>query len=217
MAVKITLDGSVKLINPEDEQFSLDELNGQVEGWIEPTKIGPIWVMHAENAKGKEPLNQVASFFFDVALHGTVLVVPPMQMPSEWDLLEEGETAWTSEQIDMGFLTALQTTLVMHRMLNEGPVNLKNPYKEEWSYQPSDNIDESVKEFFRKAYDSIVSQKGEPREHVIFEDDSTVVKTKNKTDHLKTIDQMIEYFIEVEEYEKCAALQRVKKAVEEEP
>ena len=210
MAVKITSDAIVRVIKPVSHQFNLDELNDQVEGWIEPLKIGPIWVMYKEKAKEEgEPLNQVASFFFDVAMYGTVLVVPAQEMPTEWDLMEDKDYEYSSGQVDSGFLSSLQQALVYNRVFNKDD-NFKGFTKEEWSYEPSDEINEEVKDFFRKAYDSIVSTHLTKDNTVLFEDDDVIIKTPSNEDRIKTIQQMIDYFVEEEEYEKCGKLLKLK-------
>jgi len=215
MAIKITIDAIVKTVQPEKQQFSLDELNNHVDGWVEPLKIGPIWVMYREKSKEDgEPLNQVASFFFDVAIHGTVLVVPPQQMPTEWELMDDIDLRYSSDQVDTGFLSALQAALIQHRVFNsltdtEMKSMMKN-HKEEWAYKPSEELDDDLREFFKRAYKSIVAQQKTDDDTVLFEDENIIVRTLNKEDRLKTIDQMIAYFIEEEEYEKCAALQKLK-------
>jgi hypothetical protein len=216
MAVKITSDGIVKIAAPEGFQFNLDELNSHVDGWIEPLKIGPVWVMYREKSKESgEPLNQVASFFFDVPMYGTVLVVPPQQMPTEWEIMEPSDYKWSSEQIDTGFLTALKNSLLQYKIMNEvlrgmgEEVDKKNPFKEEWAFRPTDEIDDDLKEFFRKSYDSIVAQEKPADDTLLFEDDNIIVRTLNKEDRHKAIEQMIQYFVEEEEYEKCAKLKKL--------
>lgn len=210
MAVKITTDGIVKMIYPEGRQFTLDEMNSHVEGWIEPLKIGPIWVVYREKSKEKgDPLNQVASFFFDVAIYGNVFVVPPQQMPEEWELVEEEDEKYTAEQVDTGFLSALQTALVFNRVFGESEeFPLKNFSKQIWSYTPSEEIDESSIKFFEKAYESIVKIRKD-NDNILFEDDETIIRTTTPEDKVKTIKQMIDHFVEVEEYEKCAELQKL--------
>jgi hypothetical protein len=217
MAIKITTEAIVKVIKPKGQQFSLEELNEQVDGWIEPLKIGPLWIMYREKAKEEgEEMNQIASFFFDVAIYGTVMVVSPQEMPTEWDLLDESENSWTADQIESGFLTALQSALIYNRLMNSKIKDTSPISKEEWSFKPSDEVDDSLKDFFRKSYDLIVAHKDKPDATLLFEDDTVIVRTANKTDHIKALDQMINYFIEEEEYEKCAQLQKIKQSVVEE-
>lgn len=215
MAIKITSDAIVRTVKPALQQFSLNELNDHVDGWIEPLKIGPIWVMYREKAKENgEPPNQLASFFFDVAMHGAVMIVPPQQMPSEWELMEDTDYRYSSDQIDSGFLSALHQALVLNRFIDIPDADeLTSFMKEEWSYQPSDEISDNEKDFFRKVYDTIIKQKLKKEDTVLFEDDDVIVKTETNEDRIKALQQMIDYFVEEEEYEKCAKLLQVKENI----
>jgi hypothetical protein len=215
MAIKITSDAIVRTVKPAIQQFSLNELNDHVDGWIEPLKIGPIWVMYREKAKENgEPLNQLASFFFDVAMHGTVMVVPPQQMPPEWELMEDVDYRYSSDQVDSGFLSALHQALVLNRFIDKPTADeLSSFMKEEWSYQPSNEIGEDEKNFFRKVYDTLVKQNLKKEDNVLFEDDDIIVKTENNEERIKALQQMIDYFVEEEEYEKCAKLLQVKEKI----
>jgi hypothetical protein len=215
MAIKITSDAIVRTVKPALQQFSLNELNEHVDGWIEPFKIGPIWVMYREKAKENgEPLNQLASFFFDVAMHGTVIVVPPQQLPLEWELMEDKDYRYSSDQIDSGFLSALHQALVLNRFIDKPEADTLTSFmKEEWSYQPSDETSDNEKDFFRKVYDTIIKQNLKKEDTVLFEDDDVIVKTETNEDRIKALQQMIDYFVEEEEYEKCAKLLQVKEKI----
>jgi len=215
MAIKITSDAIVRTVKPALQQFSLNELNEHVDGWIEPFKIGPIWVMYREKAKENgEPLNQLASFFFDVAMHGTVIVVPPQQLPLEWELMEDTDYRYSSDQIDSGFLSALHQALVLNRFIDKPEADTLTSFmKEEWSYQPSDETSDNEKDFFRKVYDTIIKQNLKKEDTVLFEDDDVIVKTETNEDRIKALQQMIDYFVEEEEYEKCAKLLQVKEKI----
>jgi hypothetical protein len=215
MAIKITSDAIVRTVKPALQQFSLNELNDHVDGWIEPLKIGPIWVMYREKAKENgEPLNQLASFFFDVAMHGTVMVVPPQQMPPEWELMEDPDYRYSSDQVDSGFLSALHQALVLNRFIDKPTADeLASFMKEEWSYQPSNEIGDDEKDFFRKVYDTLVKQNLKKEDTVLFEDDDIIVKTASNEERIKALQQMIDYFVEEEEYEKCAKLLEVKEKI----
>ena len=119
MAVLITEEARVKTVSPNSKTFTLEELNSIVDGWIEPVKIGPVWVIYKQDLKSG-PLNDIASRVFQVALRGKVLVVPVQQLPAEWDLMEEEDQNYTAEVVDCGFLISLQTMLITSSMNDEG-------------------------------------------------------------------------------------------------
>lgn len=214
MAVKIGTDNILRMVRPNSYKFTLEELNNGVNGFIEPVKMGPLWVMYSEEAKiNGEPLNKVASFFFDVAIHGTVLVVPPHQLPSEWDLMEPEDYRYTADDIDGGFLRSIQQSLIYSRTfgleLDEDELNgtFYNPV-EKWNYKPNERseITEDVIEFYNKSYEFIV--KNSIKDNVVLFEDGVEVTVA--TEDMETfINQLIEHFVNEEAYEKCAKLKQV--------
>lgn len=214
MAVKIGTDNILRMVRPNSYKFTLEELNNGVNGFIEPVKMGPLWVMYSEEAKiNGEPLNKVASFFFDVAIHGTVLVVPPHQLPSEWDLMEPEDYRYTADDIDGGFLRSIQQSLIYSRTfgleLDEDELNgtFYNPI-EKWNYKPNERseITEDVIEFYNKSYEFIV--KNSIKDNVVLFEDGVEV-TVSSEDMETFINQLIEHFVNEEAYEKCAKLKQV--------
>jgi hypothetical protein len=219
MAIKISTDCIVRMVRPVERKFNLQELNDHVNGFVEPLKIGPVWIMYHEKAKESgEPLNQLASFFFGVPMYGTVLVVSPHQFPSDWDLLEPEDYRYTSDDIDNGFLLSLQTALIHNRVFGSGggdenveKLNSRFTPIEEWTYKPTDKdaIDENTQDFYRQVYDYLKDNPKDFKKNVLLSDAQLLVKIDSHEDKRKMITQMIEYFIAQEEYEKCAHLQKV--------
>ena len=214
MAVKIGTDNILRMVRPNSYKFTLEELNNGVNGFIEPVKMGPLWVMYSEEAKiNGEPLNKVASFFFDVAIHGTVLVVPPHQLPSEWDLMEPEDYRYTADDIDGGFLRSIQQSLIYSRTfgleLDEDELKgtFYNPV-EKWNYKPNERseITEDVIEFYNKSYEFIV--KNSIKDNVVLFEDGVEVTVASE-DMETFINQLIEHFVNEEAYEKCAKLKQV--------
>ena len=217
MAILITPEAIVKTVYPKNQKFDIDSLNDLVRGWIEPLKIGPLWVMYKENPEN-EPLNQIASMMFNVALRGDVLVVPVQQLPSEWDLMDENESQYTGEEVDMGFLVSLQNTLSTHELLSKGATAIYSQdgsvifdmipeIKEEWMYDPDVNkLDENTKAFFRQLYPEL--KLSQLKSNILYEDEGLVVRVSNSKDMIKALEQMIQMFVVEEEYEKCASLQK---------
>jgi len=214
MALKIGLDNVVKIIRPANKKFNLQDLNDNVDGFIEPFKIGPVWVMHDEKAKEKgEPINKIASFFFQVAMHGTVLVVPSQQLPADWDVADPEDFSYTSDEIDTGVLISLQNALMYNRVFG----GLRNPLdsienilpKEEWVYKPGEEKqDDSLIDFYHQVYDYITNNPDSFRKNVIADDNFVIVRLDSHEDKEMMINQMINHFLQTEEYEKCAVLKK---------
>jgi hypothetical protein len=217
MAVKITTDGYVKTVKPFRSYFNLHDLEEEVGGMIEPIKIGPVWVIYSEDARKLGlPLNKVASFFFEVAIHGSVVVVPPQQLPPEWDIMDENDYIYTSEQVDDGFLISLQRALINSMNM---PLYTQNPFpmKEEFSFRPPNELaadDENTRDFYRQVCDKPINIDKFKKDGIILEESEVVIMVKEHTDKIKMIDQMIEFHLETEEYEKCAKLKEIKHELE---
>lgn len=227
MAIKITDNGQVKVLKPFSSYFNLQDLENEVGGFIEPIKIGPVWIIFNENSKEKMALNQVASFFFDVAMHGDVLVIPPQQLPPDWDIMDEIDYKYTGEQVDEGFLISLQKSLIN----SANGINMfHNPFgvfstgkttfamSEEYTFEPPVDLtseDENTRDFYKQVCETQFDAKRFKRDGVLLDDNGVVIKVKKHQDKLKCIDQMISLFLEEEEYEKCAELRDAKNQLED--
>lgn len=221
MAIKITTDKIVRPLRPGNGSvFNIDELNEQVGGWIEPFKVGPVWVMGAEKSKDL-PLNDLASFFFEVALHGDILVVPPQQLPSDWDIMEESDKRLSADMVDSGFLLSLQNALMVKRLRDENPGMVIDPTelfqhqfnlqpKEEYTYDPpvDKQIDVNTADFLTKVYEYMTKAPAQFKNGILL--DETQVTIRTQKENLKTILSMMKgMYLETEEYEKCAVIQQV--------
>jgi len=223
MAIKLSVDKIVRSFRPENGPvFTIDELNDKVGGWVEPFKVGPVWVMYQEGAREHgEPINDLASFFFDMALYGEVIVVPPQQLPREWDLIEYEDQFVTADMVDSGFMLSLQNALMLKRMRDENPGLVIDPAeyfnsqfnvrpKEEFVYEPSKDfaLDENTKEFLGKVYDYIIKAPAQFNRGVLLEDSDVIIRATEPD--RKTVLEMIKGIcLEKEEYEKCAVIQKL--------
>lgn len=227
MAVLITLDKVVKMIRPEKgSAFDLEELNQIVGGWVEPFKVGPVWVMQREeNPEEIDDLNEVASNFFDLPLHGPVLVVPAQQLPVEWDLMDAQDKFFTPDMVDSGFLLSLKTSIELLELQEEQPPLYGNmspgsyfshkfllPEKEEFVYNPDSDvqINPDLEKFLNSSYEYITRDPMQFKKGVILEDEDVIVRTP--PENRKTVlGIMMNLFLENEEYEKCAEIQKLEK------
>lgn len=223
MAIKITTDSIVKPIRPDNSKiFTIDELNGQVGDWIDPFKVGPVWVMSAENSKKNDaPKNELASFFFEVALYGDVLIVPPQQLPSDWDLPEDEDMRISSDMVDSGFLLSLQNAIMVKKIRDANPgMNVDSMYyfnekfneqpKEEYMYDPptDQNIDSNTADFFEKVYEFMTKAPAQFKKGILLEETQVTIITQ-KENLKKILTMMKGMYLESEEYEKCSVIQQV--------
>jgi len=82
--------------------------------------------------------------------------------------------------------------------------------KEEWVYKPDDeNFDDNIKDFYRQVYNFISKDPDSFKKNIIIDEESVTVRVESQQDRETIVNQMITYFLETEEYEKCAVLKKV--------
>lgn len=227
MAILVTLDKIVKTVQPKNgKSFDLDEMNQIIGGWPDPFKVGPVWVMQREESSDEfAALNEIASNFFDVALYGHILVVPAQQLPLEWELLEDHEKFFTAEMVDSSFMLSLKTSIELMKMREEQPPLYSNmdpvdffnhqfyiPEKEEFVYNPDIDValNPDLKKFLNNSYEYITKSPMQFKKGVILEDADLIIRTP--PENRKTVlGIMLNMFLENEEYEKCAEIQKLEK------
>ena len=109
MAINIDSFGNLSKVEPTgSDYFNVDMLERIVGGWPEPCKIGPIWLIKNEDSeKIFENYNQVASMFFQLPIYGDVMALSALELPPEWDLIDDVDKKYSVEDIDEGFLKSL--------------------------------------------------------------------------------------------------------------
>ena len=230
MAIKIDCEGNLTKVTPSDGMyFNIDMLERILGGWPEPSKIGPIWVIKNEDAsKAGENFNQLASMFFQVPIYGDVLSLSALELPPEWDLVDDLDKKYTIDEIDEGFLKSL-SDLALTDYFNDPLFDYKtNPFssldsssyddffpKSEYFYNPNkpkhpETEEENFSNFLKDAYRHIVqSYEDGFKDFVVYEDKQNIVKVLKKDDRKLTINQVIDELIIDEEYEKCAILRDI--------
>lgn len=224
MAIIITTEKIVRSLCPEnDKTFTIEELNHLVGGWVEPFKVGPVWVMQKEKDTKNSRYNELASFFFEVALYGEIVVVAPQQLPRDWDLMEYEDNFVTSDMVDSGVLLSLQNALALKKLKEENPGWIGTPIdffksqfnftpKEEYTYDPPIGeavIDDSTAEFLEKVYNYITASPVQFQNGILLDENLVTVRTKRE--NLKQVLDLIKgMYIQAEDYEKCAVLQQLK-------
>lgn len=223
MAIRITLDKLVKTLRPANGQtFNIEELNNAVNGWVDPFKVGPVWVMTLEKSKEKgNELNELASYFFEVALHGEVIVVPPQQLPLDWDLMNETDKMMTADMVDSGFLLSLQNAIMLKKTREQYPemkINAKDFFnsqfnikpKEEYTYEiPTEKeLDEKTLDFLEKVYEYMKTSPAQFKKGIILDESQVTIRTQ-KENLKKLCDLMKDIYVKTEDYEKCAVIQHI--------
>jgi len=150
-------------------------------------------------------------------MYGTVIVVPPHHLTTDWDLMEPEDYRYTAEDIDSGFLMSLQQALIHKRVFGEQLDNNERLFerlkaKEEWTYKPQSDdsqLDKNTIDFYDQVYEYISSNPDMIKKNILLSDDEIVVKIDSDEDKILMINQMIQYYISEEQYEKCSLLKTV--------
>jgi hypothetical protein len=85
--------------------------------------------------------------------------------------------------------------------------------KEEWTYKPSteETLDKNTIDFYMQVYDHICKNPESFKKNILISESDVVVRLENDKDRETIVNQMIEYFIKEEEYEKCVTLRQIMK------
>lgn len=211
MAIKIETNNIVRVFRPVGKAFTLQEINDEVGGLVEPQKVGPLWLMYDEEQSGE--VNRIATMFFDSTLRGTVLVIPPQELPAEWEAMDETDYRYQASDVDTGFLLALQKAMAATNAFGSGSIlgdgiSRFMSAQEEWVYTPpdTDELDENTIDFYNQVYDYISKNPDMFKKNFLFSESTMVVKIEQEQEKKKMIQQMIDYYISTEEYEKCRFL-----------
>ena len=199
MAVRITTDGKVKVIHPEESFFWENELTSLTSKEHERFRLGLVWILASINPQGGI-VNQIASHFLETRTYGDVLVVPDSQMPFTEESGGFGSDLDPS-QVDAGIILAIYKIIKDYRLSKEIPKN-------EFVFKPDGKRTDDVTAFYNKAYEYVI-KKDFPSTGIMFETFEDVYIVETLEDTRKTLKEMIDLFVDTEEYEKCANLQKV--------
>jgi hypothetical protein len=218
MAIKVSVTGEILKILPLHNYFNINEMEHFVGGWPYPIKIGPIWVIQNEELiKTQEDKNNLASRFFRSNMFGDILILSSHELPAEWDLLDDNDKKYTPEEIEAGFIKSLTEMVIYENFyypINSPELKNVNKHKKtEYIYSPEKQkvFDEDFKVFLKNAFDHIIENK---EDFIVYKDENNIVKVENKNDKLKTLEQMLNIFVEEENYEVAAKIRDLKFMIE---
>ena len=231
MAIKLDTSGKlVRVTPPEGSYFNVSMLENMVGGWPDPNKIGPIWIIKNDDAeKTQDNYNEIASSYFQSPVYGDILSVSALELPPEWDLVDDLDKKFSVEELDAGFVKAIQDRALSNAFENPmDAFNSADPFvslyndrhfdeypKEEYFYNPfkpknPQTTHDNYINFLKDSYEFIVdSAKDDFKDFIVYEDDINIVKVRGKENRVETINQVIDLFIEEEDYEKCAVLRDI--------
>ena len=210
------------------EEYSLRELEEFVGGSIEPTKIGPIWIIfNADLQKNiasiqieaRPPINTIITKLLKKNIYGTVIAISAHELPLDWDLLEGIESEYSAAELDAGFIKFLDDIGITEHQNSDWTYNktdhMYNEKKIEYTYDPKKSDEEiqnigldDFHQFLRDCSNHILNRK--LSNDIIYEDEINIVKVKPE-DTKQTLTQILKILESDEEYEKCAVIAKIMK------
>lgn len=214
MAIKIDSFGNLNKVSPNTgDYFNVNMLERIVGGWPEPCKIGPIWLIKNEDIdKIFENYNQVASMFFQMPIYGDVMALTALELPPEWDLIDDMDRKYTVKEVDEGFLKSLSDLTLstdnifdndgnvisdvysMNGFLGDNNENVQDIFgkeykleKTEYFYNPDKPIHpetshDNYTNFLKDAYNFIVDSSKEDFKEFVVYEDESNIVKVNKKD-----------------------------------
>lgn len=241
MALRINHQGIVeKLSKGTNPHYTLEMLEEVVGGEIYPDKYGVRWFIFNKTENEtlmEDKFNLVATMFFNKDIYGDVMVVSAKELPLDWNLLTEDDEKYDIDEFDDIFLDDLKNMGLVEfredyenqRTMN-GTINIndlnnninRDLYpKMEYIYNPhlseeNESGDaQGFEDFLKESFPSII-ETAKNQKMIVFEDDYHLVKVVKKDHKIKTLEQLIDIFLEEEDYLKCAKLRDIKEELETE-
>lgn len=233
MAVKITTSGFLTIDRPI-EKYSIDRIAEvlQTESKYVMMEDMGVFVLAVDTDPTKI-LNSVSSLYFRFAVFGHSLVISGKELPEDNQFISDENTKFEINDFESGLLSSIRDTLETYQLIMGGDITqeayMRNPNptqgdvpqdsyptKKLYYFDPmrkcdiSDEEKQFINEFYLHAVDIL---KNIPigrtiEDLVIYEDPEVIIKFK--PDAIKeTLNTMMAYYLENEEYEKCAVIRDV--------
>lgn len=224
MAIKIHIDGTLSSNRPlSSDKYTLDEIAVELDVQKEHVKIedmGPFILAHSFAGS---TVNSIASIYFRYPIFGNTLLIAGNELSIEEHLTEEN-TKYEVYDVEAGILKSIKDTMSIYQMVIGEETGSKTTQKTVYYYDPSINNEkmdateiEFTIDFYKSAYDVIKKHNEMPNglklaDLTLLEEQDLVVKfPPDEKKIVDIIEKMVNYFVSVEEYEKCGFLKKALK------
>jgi len=229
MAMVITPTGKNKKHEPiNGKTFTIYEISKYLDGLVEPAFIGNNWVfMNKNGLLLKMQYNEYASKMMGFDIYGLCLIIPQEELPCQFFLADdeyENENENEDEYKDNKYQNDTEYKETKHQ-------------QNESDYMPNDDIEsvdnilskiyqkeketKKLKFLYEQAYKNLILSKKSyydllnKNNFIIYENESNVFDCPTKESKIQMLQDMITFFINTEEYEKCIELLNLKLFIEE--
>jgi hypothetical protein len=228
MAIQISIDGSVTSRKPLLDTFTLKELVaflGTDDEHIHLLDLG-LFIIAVDTTKDRE-LNSVASLYFRFPIYGSVLAMSSQELPVSTPIITDDNCKYEPEIFDQSFMKSLKDSLLAVESALNNDITVseqqmptvkkrgrkKKPKKKLYYFDPDDPTNgvklsneevDFIKEFYHFSYESLENAK-KLRNLKLYEAEDFIITFMPGKEE-KMLNGMMKYYVEREEYEKCAVI-----------
>ncbi|MCK9574528.1 MAG: hypothetical protein WC979_01340 [Candidatus Pacearchaeota archaeon] len=239
MAVKITVDGYLNVEHPHNERYTIKGVANSLETDEDSIKFADMgtFIIATDMSKERE-LNSVGSLYFRFAVFGNILIMSARELPEGSPIATAENGKYDIPELEAGIIKSIKNALYLYKQVMNDDVDaqeefekVSNKLKEKikstksektvYQFDPDkegdidDNEAEFITTFYTRAFDAIKDRKRiDINKLVLFEDSDVVIKfMPGKVK--KTLSDMMTYFSELEDYEKCAVIRDITKKIKD--
>lgn len=232
MALKITTEGYLKIERPIGEIFTVNEMSDLLRTDVDYVKFVDMgtFILVVDGAP-ERTMNFVGSLYFRFGIFGNLLVISGNEIDKKSPIVSTENTKWAVDELEAGMIKNIKDVLNIYKMVmtNEEqsqssvPPNAvpakqtekKTKGKTVYHFDPekegemSEDELQFTEQFYQNAYKALKHVKNIDVSNIVLYEDYEVIIKFIPGKVKKTINDMINYFSSIEEYEKCAVLRDI--------
>jgi len=227
MAVKIEIEGDIKKIKPKNiifDDISLIEIFPNGYQFID---MG-LFIVIINDSSVISKMNKIASLFLRYPVYGEILMVSGKELNKNiFKIVTKENTKFNQNDFDEGIVNLLKETIMTFKIITSADENVKgqqfniatnefydkkqilalNPNKLRESSQDEEDK-KFIIEFYAQAFEQLKIKPKNLQDIILYDDPFYLIQfTEGRV--IETLEIMVEYFIEKEEFEKCAVLRDI--------
>jgi len=225
MATIIKSDGTTYKYEPLNKSFiTISEISKIINGLVEPLFAGEFWFFVCKNAKRlKREKNKQVSELLNIEIFGDVVVALDVELSPSFfvpkDFLDE-KIKKLGKDIDNESFNNIEKYLIDEENEDYGDEDYGDEYEDnEIKSSKKDKEDKTgqaeIDQIMIMSYENLF-EKGKSFTEIIknfelYNDGEHIIDVHpNKDERIKFIENMLEYFLKLEEYEKCSKINKFK-------
>ena len=198
MGIIITPDGKKRRLSPDKEFFSLYEISDILGGLVDISFVGNKWIfVNKLGHKLELGYNETASMLFNYPIAGACIIVDEEELPPQFFMDDKRYDNDYDEDEDE------DEDEIHHERMQKKKNENKNENKKE------ESNDDKLREDIIKEANYLLFETGKSTDEILENfivyrrGNNTINYTGNLEKQLEILNDMMEYFLKIEEYEKC--------------